>query len=400
MRQRKRAIGAIYAAVLVTLAAVVGCGLPEGARSADNAKRMDVHAVEWNPTHADVGHAEGLLLIDDSGVVVVFAGETATIIDAGAVDAVDTHSAAWRGATVIPAPDGTGEWIVTVDVRNVDCFLLLGRKRFDPIASRFGVEAGQVEAMTGAGDGLVGVGLAGGKLAIADGTKVTGYGGAPAIKALVSGVGKIAALTTDGIWVVDGAAKAPTTFHLEGAEYIAIDGSGRLYAATDDAVYAAQDDGTLHLRFASSDSAIHGLVRSKGRIWFADGTELGDVIDADVARTRDAHVAPHARIFGSESGDVWTIDDHGAVARWAFGSNDAAPAAWASTAAPVFARVCSSCHAAKGSSGIDLSSEATWVAKRDKIRERVLEKRDMPPRGTVLSEADRLAIERFAKSGR
>jgi mono/diheme cytochrome c family protein len=77
-----------------------------------------------------------------------------------------------------------------------------------------------------------------------------------------------------------------------------------------------------------------------------------------------------------------------------------APAAgdpWRDSLSAVFARNCSSCHLPSGSSGVNLSSFDHWQTEKKDIHERVVVKKDMPPQGHVLSDADREAIRAYTE---
>ena len=379
------------------IVALAACGLPEGARTENDAKPLQIHNVEWNPTHVDVGKA--LAVADVDGDVVVAGEAGATILEAGAPLNVDAHAGALRSLAIIPAPDGTGRWIAGVNADG-NLVRLRAKKTFEPVAERYGLTTHKVSGVAGSGDHLVAFDLEG-ELAVADGKDVKRFT-APPLKSLFAGGDAIAGLTSSGVWLFDPATKSPRTFSLPGARFVAVDEHGHLYAATDEAVYADRGDGTLALRFRSSNDAIHGLVASGDRVWFADGGELGVVeggTTRDVKLTRGARVPAASRLASSPSGDVWTIDAAGVLARWSVGdAKTGTQVAWESSAGPVFARVCSSCHSKGGTSGIDLSTEASWRAHASSVRQRVLVARDMPPKGQLLSDADRLAIQEFMDS--
>ena len=117
-------------------------------------------------------------------------------------------------------------------------------------------------------------------------------------------------------------------------------------------------------------------------------------------RRRDERRAPcgerHARLASSPSGDVWVLAG-GSLERFAQATPDPT-FAWSSTLAPIFARVCASCHGPNGVSGVDLSKAAEWDAERDAIRARVVESKTMPPEGHTLSDTDRASIAAWANA--
>jgi mono/diheme cytochrome c family protein len=179
--------------------------------------------------------------------------------------------------------------------------------------------------------------------------------------------------------------------------HAALGANGRLYATTPRAVYAGDASGNLALVYDATAATIHGLVMSGSQVWFADGDELGVVEDGRVAETSGAKIGRDAKLSSSTSGDVWVLSG-GALDR--FARADSAPsspstAAWTGAIAPIFARSCSSCHLPDGISGTDLSNAAAWDGERAQIRERVVERRSMPPQGHPLSESDREAIRKW-----
>jgi mono/diheme cytochrome c family protein len=181
--------------------------------------------------------------------------------------------------------------------------------------------------------------------------------------------------------------KSPWAFG--GPAFVAVTAGGKIFVASKRAIWAEDAHGDLALRFRSKADAIHGLVASGDRIWFADGAELGVIEDGRVRETSGANVSPDAEIVGSPSGDVWTLTG-GALARYE--TPNAASADWNETVAPVLHRVCETCHRAGGEAGVSLATEESWEKRRETIRRRVLVDRDMPPPPRTLSEADRGAI--------
>jgi mono/diheme cytochrome c family protein len=65
---------------------------------------------------------------------------------------------------------------------------------------------------------------------------------------------------------------------------------------------------------------------------------------------------------------------------------------WQATVQPVYAKVCSSCHAPGGTAGSDLSTVAGWKQHRDAIEKRVLVDKSMPPKGSTFTDEDRAAV--------
>jgi mono/diheme cytochrome c family protein len=202
-------------------------------------------------------------------------------------------------------------------------------------------------------------------------------------------------VSQDTVVLFDPSTLAVRSFPLAGVTATAIGPDGRLYASTARAIYAARPAGDLGLVYDAGASSIHGLVAAGNHVWFADGTELGLVRDGDVAETNGARIAIDATLAGSPSGDVWVLSA-GGVQRFADAASPTMDA-WPTTLAAVFARSCSSCHAPDGVAGVDLSTAAAWDGERAAIRDRVVVSKTMPPEGHPLSDADRAAIEAWAR---
>ncbi len=369
-------------------------------------QRLATRAVDWNPTHADVGHVAAVA--DRGGDVVVFSDGAATVMESGAVSLVDRSVAKWIGAATIPAADGGVPWIVGLDDKG-RVRRLRARTGFEDVSARWGLEKSRVLGAASLGahgaaflyDG--GIAMAGG-----DG-KVVRLGGVP-ITTLAAGGGVGAGVSNGAIVRVDPSSFATKSFALGDAIATAVDDGGRLYAATPDAVYAENDKGELTLRFRATLGAIHGLVASKGRVWFAEGPELGAIEDGHVVATTGAKLPPAGRLFPSTSGDVWIVAG-GALVRIARDAGQAQPTtpsapgapttpstvghddAWSAQVQPVFARSCSACHLPGGPAGIDLSTPAAWQKHKGDVKARVVEKRDMPPYGHPLAPSDLAAIQ-------
>ena len=390
---------AFYACFLGLFA--IGCGAAPRAFSP-----LSVRTIEWNGAHTDVGAVQAVA--DDASEVVVFGDRGAMIFDSGALVAVDTSVRAWRGAATIPAADGTGTWIVGVDDRG-GVRRVRGRSSLEPISERYGLGSVDVLSMASFGGGVVGFAArdhGAPFLALADGKTITRYDFTTG--ALVGGGGVGAAVDDvhQVIRVFDPVHHRDRELALDGVTELALDGDGRLYAVTARALYAEDDAGRLTLRYRTHDdeTALHGLVASGKRAWFADGGELGVIAGDVVSRTSGLSLPIGARLFGSSSGDVWTIAA-GALTRFApsieTGQHDdpAAPRAqsWTQTIQPIFARACASCHLPGGAAGVDLSTFTAWESRRSMVRARVVDAKTMPPQGHVLDDRDRATIDAWTK---
>jgi cytochrome c5 len=347
---------------------------------------LRVRPVDWNPGHAEVPPVRAVA--DAGSFVVAFADGAATVLSGGRVVAVDRSVPQWIAAGVIPSADGGGTWIVGVDgegrVRR-----LLGESLLEPVSDRFGLGGEHVLGVASLGGVSAGFRLSR-ELAVADGQAVVRYATGPL--ASLGGGGGRAALLGDPLRVFDAATKRVSTFDLpDRATFVTVTPEGKLFAATPDTIWSEDARGDLRLRFQAGGLRIHGLTAAAGRVWFADGAELG-VIEGDrVRETHGAKISAAAELTGSPSGDVWTLTG-GALARYAVADG---ALGWDEDVAPIYRRACEACHHPGGAAGIQLGTKEAWDLRRDRIRQRVLVDRTMPPTGVVLPEADRAVIRAF-----
>ncbi len=376
---------------IACMALSAACGVSEGVVTPKTAARLDVHRVEWNPRHEAF---DGVVGVEDiGGDVIVFSRAGASIVVDGVIVNVD-RNATHQGA-IIPAPDGSGSWMTALDDRGA-VWRLRARRSFESVSDRYGLEGKSVRSLAGFGGRYVAFALGDGSVAIADGANVSRYaartGGENALALLTAGGLRAWSASTRDVAVLDPRAHVVQTYPLANAA-AAVDGAGRAFVASGPALYEEKSDGSLVLRYVADDE-IRSLAASNDRVWFADAAgELGVVGDG-VARTNGTKLAKDTRLVGSLSGDVWTIDSHGALARFAVGGvATAARGSWDEVVAPIFARACATCHSPEGISGIDLSKPGAWKTKHDLLRQRVITDHDMPPAGHALADADRRALE-------
>lgn len=379
------------AAVVVALS-MVGCGVPTSARTPESAKPLAVHAVSWSAAQPP---ATAKLVADLGSDVVVFSDGSATISSDGVVANVDRQVGAWVSAGTIPAPDGSGLWIVGVDSQG-QLWRLRARRSFEPISERYGLASARVREVCGFGGRFVGFSLADASapLAIADGSEVDRYASG-ALTRLTGGSGTMAGLLAGGdVWWLDARTRSGRRWELGDARDVAVDDQGITYVATSRAIYSNDPDGTLVLRYVGS--RLHGLVASHDHVWFAEGDELGTIDATEVHRSRGVKLPQDATLTGSPSGDVWALS-RGALTRYALGESPttASRVRWEDAAQPVYGRVCSTCHASDGTAGVDLSTADQWRSKRDLIRQRVLVDKDMPPKDHPITDPDRESIRHW-----
>ena len=372
-------------------------------RAGGAAGPLAVRSVEWSGAR----EAEGAptAVADDGDDLLMVTGARLTLLRAGVVIArVDSPSGTWRDVARVPAADGGGSWLIAVDGRG---HVLRPRATgsLEEVGERWGLGEGGVRGVRALGERRVAF-LLESELAIADGEQVRRVPlGAPRVTSMSGGGGRIALLSIDkghaDVRVLDATTLAQRQFALA-AEAIALDDRGRLLSLTRRALYAEDAEGKLALRYLSDQGALHGLCASGARAWFGDGEELGLVertqsptAELTVVLTRSERLAHDARVACSPTGDAWILAE-GTLRRRARDDAALTPAErWTQLVAPVFARSCGACHLPGGKAGLDLSTPGAWGSERALIRERVLEKRTMPPEGHPLADLDRDALRRW-----
>ena len=422
---------------------LLGCGAGRFVRGSEHVGALAVRVVEWNPEHAEVGSVSAVADAGDD--LLVLGDRGARIFVAGSPVATDRRLSNWRAAAAIPAANGGGTWLAALDGSGT-VHRVRARASLEPISDRYGLAGKAITAFAALGSGRIGFALAyegpspvvltpgfagsssaaptpgfvegssvaghpgsatgrfgapaaSGLLAVADGVTVTTFSLGPA-GAIAGGGGKAAWPETGGVRVFEPERAESRFFALAGATRAALDEGGRLFAATAHEVYAEDATGTLALVYetASEASTITGLAASAGRSWFSEGADLGVVLGSRAAVTTGLRRPEKASIAASSSGDVWSLAA-GTLTRFAVTEGPTAARAlrWMEVIAPVLGRACAACHGASRSSGIDLSTFDAWERRLPLLRRRVIESRDMPPRGHALDEADREAIDAWTR---
>jgi mono/diheme cytochrome c family protein len=389
--------GALRLLALAALAssALCACGNGGGAVPTVTRGSLSVHAVDWNPGKADLGKVAA---VADLGNAAALFGDTGlTVLVAGAVSATDASVTAWQGAGVIPAADGEGEWLVGVDgaghVYSIDA-----QDQLEDVSGRFGLDGQKVRAVAGLGASESAF-LLDGQIAVADGAKVTRYD--LAVGGLAGGKGRLAGVASGAAHVFDLGTGKDSAFALPGAAFVAFDEAGKLVAATSHALYGEDDAGALGELIDLGAATVHGLASSPSGVWVAMDGEVGLLSGSTLGVSSGAALPKDATLAGSSSGDVWAISA-GALSRYSVASAGD-ESLWTATVEPVFTRVCASCHLPGGTANIDLSYYGAWVARRQKVEARVIEKTPtpMPPvsSGLALTAADVAAIQAWVSGG-
>ena len=380
-------------ALLVALTALAtACGGTALTRRDPTFAHTSGGEIDWNPSHVDVGRV--VAVADQGEEVGVFTETGSHVFASGSLVASERSQVSWLSAGTVPATGGAGRWMVAVDQKG-ELWRLRDRQHLERVGDRFGLAKAKVLGAFAAGTEAapLAVFLLDGQIAVADGREVRFV--ASRARGGDAGGGVIALRDDDGVTRLGADLRAAVNYPLKSAGDVAIDGRGRIFAATPRGVYAEGSGNTLTLVYRATAGSIHGLVASGARIWIAEGGSLAaiDTGAGDKVTLLDATIPDGARLAGSPGGDVWVIDG-GRLSRYGVAAAATRAPAWDTAVRPVFLRVCAGCHKAGGSSGIDLGSEAAWRARSPVIRDRVLTHRTMPPAGapSSLSVADREAL--------
>lgn len=355
---------------------------------------LSLHAIDWNSAKNDVGSIA--TIVEDDEELVLFGSKGATTMAGGAVRLVIPGPKVWSDAATIPAADRIGDW--TVGVADSGKVLRVNGDVLEDVSARWGLSTDKVRTVIGIDKTSVAFGFEGG-LAIADGKTVTRYDG-PKSGALAGGGGKLA-------WIGDPPQAGPVSgggdvklftladrkvrsFPVPGASSIAIDPTGRVLVAADRTLWISR--GTELLQRFVADAPLGNLTPAGGRVWFTVGSELAVLTADSISISKGAGLSTDARLRGTAKGDVWVLSST-AVRKFGGSAPSEVLADWQATAQPVYARVCSSCHAPGGTAGSDLSTLEGWKQHRDAIGKRVLVDKTMPPKGTTLTDDDLAAVK-------
>lgn len=394
MSSRALSLRAACLSVTALLGLLAGCapaptGTPNDKPDDTTLKTRDmaVRTVTWNPEKTDLGQVKAVA--ENDGMTVVFNAKSALLFSAGLSVSADDNVVGVTSAAVIPAADHVGMWIAGADAKGKVWRLQAGES-FEVVSNLYGLMKDPVSALVPMGETGTVFALGSG-LAISDGTNVTRYD-TGALTGVTADADRAAGVTADGVAVLDPAAGELTAFPLTGATAVAFDDKGRLLALTPEAIYREGSDGALVMIYKSEKASLAGLAEAPGKVWFTEGTKLGAVDPTGVGLSPESAVPESAALSGSESGDVWVLAQ-GALSRLAIDIGDEKDrAAWEQNIQPIFSHSCVPCHKPGGTAGIVLATYDTWVEHRTQLLDRVIQKKDMPPKGFELSDADRATI--------
>jgi hypothetical protein len=348
---------------------------------------LKIQPVEWNGKQVAVGKVAAVAeLYDDT---VVFSDQGALIFTSGLLIGSDAAVTAWKGATVIPAGDLSGEWLAAIDgmgrVRR-----LRNRSIMEDVSDRYGLKDVPVEEVAALGGRLVGFVLRD-SVAVADTDTVTRY--PVSLRGVSASGGRAAAVVGDVVRVFDTATRLPREYPVKGAVAVAFDNMDRLIVASPDTLYRENAEGTLERIHVITDGPpFRALVRAGLSLWAAIGDSLALLSDRELRRTTGGVLPADMRLLGSPSGDLWLLSG-GALSRIAEdGGGGADQDRWKKTVLPIFTRLCSLCHLPGGSAGIDLSTYKSWADRRALMDLRVVQGKPspMPPAGAGMLTPDEM----------
>lgn len=345
---------------------------------------LALHNIEWNLAKTEVGSVSAI--VEDDEELVLFGAKGATMMAGGAVRDIVPGAASWTAAATIPAADGVGDWIVgAADTGRL--YRVRAAMMLEDISERYGLGTNKVRSIVGINGTSVAFGFEGG-LAIADGAKVTRYDG-PKNGLLAGGSGRLAWIDGGRVTVFTLTDRKVRSFALADANGVAIDSAGRVVVTAGNKLWI-ESEGILTLRW-TADATFGSIATAGPRVWMTVGTELAVATGDALSKSSAANVANDARLSGTPAGDLWILSTTG-VRKVSGSAPSEAIADWEASIKPVYAKVCGSCHAPGGSAGSDLSTYEGWLQKKDKVYQRVIVDRSMPPKGKPFTEADYSAI--------
>jgi mono/diheme cytochrome c family protein len=345
---------------------------------------LTVREVAWNAAKVDVGTVSAIA--EDDEELVLFGQKGATMMAGGAVRVVIPGATSWTAAATIPAADGVGDWIVgAADMGRL--FRVRAESSLEDISERYGLGTDKVRSIVGIDAKSTAFGFEGG-IAIADGATVTRYAG-PQNGMLAGGSGRLAWIDPGKVSVLTLSDRKVRSFSLSEAKGVAIDAAGRVVVTAGSKLWI-ETDGVLTLRW-TADAPIGSIATAGPRVWMTVGSELAVATGDALSKSSGANVANDARLSGTPSGDLWIVSTTG-VRKVSGSAPSEAIADWEATIKPIYAKVCSECHAPGGSAGSDLSTYDGWLQRKDRVHQRVIVDRTMPPKGKAFTETDYAAI--------
>lgn len=357
-----------------------------GADSLLGEQALQLKTVSWNAKSVPTGSVFAVADLNED--TVVFSSLGAMVFTAGLPLYTDSSVQSWKSATVIPAGNLAGSWLVGID-GNGKVRRLRDRSQMEDVSDRYGLQNDSVTELVAADPTTRTAFALGSQLAVSDGSKVTRY--PVAISQISGGSSRVSGVVDGAVVTFDTRSGNLARYGVGAPVATLIDTAGRLVVATEDSLYRESGDSLTKL-YVSSDAPIRGLVLSSGVVWVQIGDTLAVLDEAEVRRAAAGKIPSDGKLLASSTGDVWVLSQ-GTLQR--FGEDTGGGASedqWKNTVQPVFTRLCSLCHMPGGSANMDLSTYKSWVARKDAMRKRVVEMTPspMPPKGAGSLTQDEL----------
>lgn len=371
----------------------MGCQPPDAPPTQLPEMPLSLHSVSWNAKSVATGKIAAVAeLAEDT---VVFSDQGALVFTAGLLLNTDATTKGWSSAaTVIPAGDLAGQWLVGVDAKG-HLRRLRDRAVMEDVSDRYGLRSDVILDVAAANSATHVVFALDSELAVADGKNVVRY--PVKLRSVQGGSGRVVGLADGTAIAFEPATGAIKRFGLPAAAVSAvIDTAGRVVIATADTLYREQSrelGSGIDVLYVSTDAPLRGLALASGEVWVQIGEKLA-MLAADALKLSPPLGLPaDAKLLGSPTGDVWVLAG-GTLRRFAedsVGGED--EEVWRQTVQPVFTRLCALCHMPGGSANLDLSTYKSWDLRRAAVKQRVIDQKPspMPPKGAGTATQDELS---------
>lgn len=386
---------------LVPALTSVGCAHREPS-SVFEEGTIELRPVTWNIDPVTAGKVTAVA--DSQDEVAIFGNQGASYFTEGTLVGTDTSVVSWRSAAVVPAIDLPDNWLLGIDPFG-QVYRLRRNGVLDVVTAQYGLLPNSVREVVAPSSKLTALALKD-KIAVCDGSAVHLYD--LRARGLAGAAGRLAAFDGAEVIQIDFNKPEGTAIQrlsLSGVIAVAFDVTGELalIAATEDALYVERDGVLLKLWESPAEVRITGLASSGRGVWVAMGKQLSLLAGTRLLHGTIGLTSDTGKIVGSPSGDVWIVGGSQLVRigeRTSFGIDEER---WRRGILPMFQRLCRGCHLPGGSSNIDLSTYPQWAARRDLMKQRLIEMRPtpMPPREVgTLTATELSAVQRWLQSAR
>lgn len=390
----------LWTIALGLLLASIGCAHREPSSVFEEGS-IELRTVAWNIDPISPGKVSAVA--DSQDEVAIFGNQGASYYAEGMLLGSDTSILGWRSAAVVPSIDLPDNWLLGVDPFG-QVYRLRKSGVLEVVTMQYGLPPNSVREVVAPGSKLTALALKD-KLAVSDGTAVHMYD--IRARGLVGSAGRLAGFDGSEVFQIDFGKPEGAEIQrlsLSGVIAVAFDVTGELalIAATEDALYVERN-GVLVKLWESAEDRITGLASSGRGVWVSMGKRLSLLTGRRLLHGTIGLSTDTAKIVGSPSGDVWSLGGSQLVRlgeRTSFGIDEER---WRRGILPIFQRLCRGCHLPSGSSNIDLSTYPQWAARRDQMRQRMIEGRPtpMPPREVgTLTPTELTLTQRWIQSSK